>query len=237
MYIYHFSRITLHHVPSRVTGYSSRCYTAGSHCLSTPNAKSFAPTNPGLPAHPLPPLPPWQPQIEFYLLKSLIILYSSVLPLSSPGNANCSVCLLRYRLCLTSVSSTPSFCPSPGHGTCNHLPVSPLTLTLPSGKSHQIVQIGPVSYRLPHESFPPPLIWVKPITALITLKSCLLGGVELCTPTLFKTITKCSVTVISLGPLWGHHGRRVRKGGRMSELFGAGLREREKQKRELSHVT
>ena len=143
MYIYHFSRITLHHVPSRVTGYSSRCYTAGSHCLSTPNAKSFAPTNPGLPAHPLPPLPPWQPQIEFYLLKSLIILYSSVLPLSSPGNANCSVCLLRYRLCLTSVSSTPSFCPSPGHGTCNHLPVSPLTLTLPSGKSHQIVQIGP----------------------------------------------------------------------------------------------
>jgi len=33
-----FSYIILHHVPSQVTGYSSLCYTAGSHCLATPNA-------------------------------------------------------------------------------------------------------------------------------------------------------------------------------------------------------
>ena len=32
----HFHTI-LHHVPSQVTRYSSLCYTAGSHCLSTPN--------------------------------------------------------------------------------------------------------------------------------------------------------------------------------------------------------
>ena len=33
-----FLHIILHHVPSQVTRYSSLCYTAGSHCFSTPNA-------------------------------------------------------------------------------------------------------------------------------------------------------------------------------------------------------
>ena len=31
------SHIILHYIPSQVTRYSSPCYTAGSHCLSTPN--------------------------------------------------------------------------------------------------------------------------------------------------------------------------------------------------------
>ena len=35
LYIYSFSLIILHHVPSQVTGYSSLCYAAGSQCLST----------------------------------------------------------------------------------------------------------------------------------------------------------------------------------------------------------
>ena len=43
LYIYvhthSFSHIILHHVPSQVTRYSSLCYTAGSHCLSTSNAR------------------------------------------------------------------------------------------------------------------------------------------------------------------------------------------------------
>ena len=38
IYTHTFSHIILHHVPSQVTGYSSLCYTAGSHCLSTLNA-------------------------------------------------------------------------------------------------------------------------------------------------------------------------------------------------------
>ena len=33
-----FSHIILHHVPSQVTGHSSLCYTAGSHCLSISKA-------------------------------------------------------------------------------------------------------------------------------------------------------------------------------------------------------
>ena len=32
-YVYSFSHITLHHVPSQVTRYSTFCYAAGSHCL------------------------------------------------------------------------------------------------------------------------------------------------------------------------------------------------------------
>ena len=34
-----FSHIILHHVPSQVTRCSPLCYTARSHCLSTPKAK------------------------------------------------------------------------------------------------------------------------------------------------------------------------------------------------------
>jgi len=37
-HIYSFSHIIPYRVPSQVTRYSSLCYTAGSHCLSTPNA-------------------------------------------------------------------------------------------------------------------------------------------------------------------------------------------------------
>ena len=36
-YKYSFSHFILHHVQSQVTRYSSLCYTAGSHCFSTPN--------------------------------------------------------------------------------------------------------------------------------------------------------------------------------------------------------
>ena len=36
--IHSFSHNIFHHVPSQVTGYISLCYTAGPHCLSTPNA-------------------------------------------------------------------------------------------------------------------------------------------------------------------------------------------------------
>ena len=39
VYIYDFSTIIIYHVPSQVTRYSSLWYTAGSHCLSTPNAR------------------------------------------------------------------------------------------------------------------------------------------------------------------------------------------------------
>ena len=35
-HIHSFSHIILHHVPPQVTRYSSPCYTAESHCLSTP---------------------------------------------------------------------------------------------------------------------------------------------------------------------------------------------------------
>ena len=38
IYICSFSHIILYHVLSQVTSYSSLCYTAGSQCLSTPNA-------------------------------------------------------------------------------------------------------------------------------------------------------------------------------------------------------
>ena len=38
IHIHYFSHIILHHVPSQVTIYSSLCYTAWSHCLTTPNA-------------------------------------------------------------------------------------------------------------------------------------------------------------------------------------------------------
>ena len=38
IYIFFFLLIILHYVPSQVTRYSSLCCTAGSHCLSTPNA-------------------------------------------------------------------------------------------------------------------------------------------------------------------------------------------------------
>ena len=50
-----FSDIIVHHVPSQVTRYSSLCYTAGSHCLSTPNAIVwiYYPPNPS-PSHSLP---------------------------------------------------------------------------------------------------------------------------------------------------------------------------------------
>ena len=37
IYTHSFSHIIPHHVPSQVTRYSSLCYTAASHCLSTPN--------------------------------------------------------------------------------------------------------------------------------------------------------------------------------------------------------
>jgi len=37
IYIHSFSHIILHHVPSQVTRYSSLCFAAGSHCLSTAN--------------------------------------------------------------------------------------------------------------------------------------------------------------------------------------------------------
>ena len=38
IYIHSFSYIILHHVSPQVIGYSSLCYTAGPHCLSTLNA-------------------------------------------------------------------------------------------------------------------------------------------------------------------------------------------------------
>ena len=38
LFIYSFSHIILHCVSSQVTRYSSLCYIAGSHCLSTPNS-------------------------------------------------------------------------------------------------------------------------------------------------------------------------------------------------------
>ena len=41
IYIHSFSHLILHHVPTQVTGYSSLCYTAGSHCLSIPNATVY----------------------------------------------------------------------------------------------------------------------------------------------------------------------------------------------------
>ena len=37
-YIHSFSHITLHHAPSQVTRHSSQFHTAGSHCVSFPNA-------------------------------------------------------------------------------------------------------------------------------------------------------------------------------------------------------
>ena len=41
IHIHCFSHIILHHVPSQVNGYSFLCYTAGLHCLSTPNAMVY----------------------------------------------------------------------------------------------------------------------------------------------------------------------------------------------------
>ena len=38
LYIHSFSNIILHHVLLQVIEYSSLCYAAGPHCLSTPNA-------------------------------------------------------------------------------------------------------------------------------------------------------------------------------------------------------
>ena len=38
IYIYYFFHVILHHGPSQVIRYSSLCCTAGSDCLSTPNA-------------------------------------------------------------------------------------------------------------------------------------------------------------------------------------------------------
>ena len=38
IYTHSFSHIILHYVPSQVTRYSSLYYTAGHHCLPTPNA-------------------------------------------------------------------------------------------------------------------------------------------------------------------------------------------------------
>ena len=38
IYIYSFSYMFLSHVPSQVIRYSSLCYRAGPHCLSTPSA-------------------------------------------------------------------------------------------------------------------------------------------------------------------------------------------------------
>ena len=38
IYTHSFSHIILHHVASQVARYISLCYTARSHCLSTPNA-------------------------------------------------------------------------------------------------------------------------------------------------------------------------------------------------------
>ena len=38
VYIHSFSHIILHYVPSQVIDYSSLCYTAGFHCLFSPNA-------------------------------------------------------------------------------------------------------------------------------------------------------------------------------------------------------
>ena len=54
-YIYtYFSYIILHHFPSQVTRYSSLCYTAGCHFLSTPNAVVCI-YYPKLPVHPTSP--------------------------------------------------------------------------------------------------------------------------------------------------------------------------------------
>ena len=63
IYIHSFSHMFLYHLPSQVTRYSSLCYTAGSHCLSTPNAPSLHLLTPSSQAIPLPPPPPWQPQV------------------------------------------------------------------------------------------------------------------------------------------------------------------------------
>ena len=50
IYIHYFSHTIFHHVPSQVIGYSSLYYTAGSHCLSTPNAmvRIYQPQTPSL---------------------------------------------------------------------------------------------------------------------------------------------------------------------------------------------
>ena len=48
-----FSHITLHHVPSKGTRYSSLCYTAGSHCLSL-QMQQFGSINPRFQVHPTP---------------------------------------------------------------------------------------------------------------------------------------------------------------------------------------
>ena len=51
-HIHSFSHIILHCAPSQVTRYSSQCNTAGSHCLSIPNA--IVCINPRFPVHPTP---------------------------------------------------------------------------------------------------------------------------------------------------------------------------------------
>ena len=55
IYIYSFSDITLHDIPSQGTRYSSLCYTAGSHCLFIPKAivSIYLPQAPS-PSHSLP---------------------------------------------------------------------------------------------------------------------------------------------------------------------------------------
>ena len=76
IYIYahtFFSHIILHHVPPQGTRYSSLCYTAGSHCLSIPNA-IFASTNPNSQSIPLPSPPLWQPQ--FYSPSPWVCFFS-----------------------------------------------------------------------------------------------------------------------------------------------------------------
>ena len=76
-----FSHSILHHSSSQVTRHSSLCYTAGSHCWSTPNANSLHLLTPDCQFILLPPPPHWQPQVyspspwASFLWKDLFLSY------------------------------------------------------------------------------------------------------------------------------------------------------------------
>ena len=76
-----FSHILLHHLPSQVTRCSSLCYIAGSHCLSTPNAKVCIYWNETLnSSNPISSLKIWistsQPLVQTHLVIRLLLLDS-----------------------------------------------------------------------------------------------------------------------------------------------------------------
>ena len=72
IHICSFSYITLHHVPSQVTRYSSLCYTAGSHCLSFPKCNNLHLLTSNSLSIQLSPSPPWHVYFQIMVFSGYV---------------------------------------------------------------------------------------------------------------------------------------------------------------------